>query len=430
MIQADKNPWTEVAGAFTLLHPELRTLNSKALPQSDACSEYAVDLAIFCSEIINENNFQIKGLSRFKENKRWNSLKFPLFYAIALSQLSLVSKNGDLLSPTNASYITRQLELTMSGLGSLVLSTGNDSSPVSIDPLKIFAKSIRLLDTAVEISHLGYKSGSEMERIDILVREVGDLFARIKHVSNELYFEVLQGDFVSPLRRSPTSFPQPPNNAFEGSVIEDEQINNSQNFVGIDGLNHSFDFKRLALGSARDEYPSWVSHCQNIGRLQRMPERLFMDLIPPLEIANHTIKNVFEWQKFLEKQIPGRSKWLVSEGVSDKDFVQFWAQPAWVQNFIEKLMSRNLQLECQAHIDRGEDIDSAREIAVAFIPMYGNIPPTDEDIPFRQLPIELFDRVRLHLAITNHENVQSEMISNDCFFINDYVRRRIKNGLL
>ena len=420
MNEINKNVWASLANLFVTSSVELRVLSSSSLPEADETSIYAVDLAMASSGLLNFENFYLKGHSRLRENKKWNSLRPVISFAFSLAQLTLLSGNATILSPENAAYVSRQLNFLLPDLGSLLLTTGEQQIPDSYSPSWVLARSIRLMDHAISISGMSYKQGNELERMTTLMAEFAEVFRRLQYVANTSHSSSLQGDLISPLR------PKSPLMNSESRSIANPPPSRPSNTRN----ESTEDARPLVSFSQRSSYEEWVTYCKEIGKLQRMPERLFLDLIPPKEVADHLTKSIDVWEEFLEERIPGRRNWLSEEGVTKEDFSGYWSQPAWVLEFIEKLMDRNLQLEYQAHLELGESEEFSQLSALAFVPRFSTSPPEDDSLPFRALPFELFERIRHHLASVDSEQFQAEMISNDCFFVNDYVRRRIKSGLL
>lgn len=420
MSESNKSEWAGLANLFLSSSDDLRVFSSRELPEQDSKSSYTVDLAMAISGLLNFENFHLKGHSRFRENRRWNSLRPPLSLSMSIAQLTLLSENGAILSPKNAEYLARKLDNVFPELGSLIITTGEVQIPDSYSPSWVLARSVRLMDQLISKCGMSYKQGDELERMTVLVGEFADVLQRLKYVSSQSHSSSSPGDLLAPLRITSHRFDT------EEKIHNDadRSVSKSADYETLDSSNP------LISDSERHTYDSWVEHCRRIGNLQRMPERLYMDLIPPIEVADHLTKSILAWEDFLERQIPGRRQWLLEEGVTEKDFDKYWSQPAWVLEFIDKLMSRNLQLEYQSHMEMGESEVNARLMALAFIPRFSTVPPEDNSLPFRGLPFELFERVRHHLASVDNEEFQSEMIANDCFFVNDYIRRRIKKGLL
>jgi len=178
-------------------------------------------------------------------------------------------------------------------------------------------------------------------------------------------------------------------------------------------------------GSADKQYDGWVEHCMLIARMQRLPERLAVDLIPPKEVAHHFLIDLDQREAEYEKTMPGRRQWLVDEGVSRADFDKFWGSPAWVQNFVEELVNRQMQLEFQGHIKDGNPEDKAAAYAAFFIPTYATW-PSRPGAEHQDLPFELFERVRVHMALVDNDKYQEEMIANKLHEANAYIRMKIK----
>ena len=163
--------------------------------------------------------------------------------------------------------------------------------------------------------------------------------------------------------------------------------------------------------------------------MQRIPERLISDLIPPREVADHSLKDLTSWEDALEQTFPGRRQWLLDEGVTRRDFDTFWGFPSWVQNFIERLMSRNTQLEYQGHLSTDLSEDAAMSATAMLIPMY-DVSPRGASIMFRPLPFELFERVRKYLATVDDVAYQDEIVANKFITCNQYLRMCINEKRL
>jgi hypothetical protein len=194
---------------------------------------------------------------------------------------------------------------------------------------------------------------------------------------------------------------------------------------------------RAALGNSSPSkktliysYRKWVKYCQGVATVQGIGSDMFSDLIPAFELADHAPVDLTQIADQIEERFPGRRKWLIDEGVKTEEFEFFWSMPTWVQDFIHQLMNRNLQLEYRSQSEPGLDAEMAMNATLGFIPVFSFEAPSDLMDPCRPLPFELFERVRLHLAEVDTEDFQSEMVRNECFVANDYIRRKIKSGEL
>jgi hypothetical protein len=179
-------------------------------------------------------------------------------------------------------------------------------------------------------------------------------------------------------------------------------------------------------GTAISQYEQWVRYCKECAALQRIPERLIVDLIPPVEVADHSLKNASVWEDALEETFPGRRQWLLDEGVTRRDFDTFWGFPSWVQNFIEALMKRNLTLELQGQRDIGKSEEEATMLTAMFIPFF-DVQYRDSRPELRPLPIELFERVRRYAASLG-DDWQTEFVSGGFASFNQYLRMCIQQN--
>ena len=385
-------------------------LTSKDLPEWDSKSCYAMDLALIFSSFIDFESFRIKK-PRFKENAVWTRLSAGLTFGMALMYITIESRVPQVLSDANADHVRIQLDSRLKGFSELVGPHENQISVFS-------ARSYRLMKEAVEASGLRLgNDNSVLGMTEILFNTMGAKFAVEKYLSSMAnYLGVNESlditDMFSPLRSGPSSTKTRNVEAALPPLQTVEQ-----------------DSIPRFTGSAYKEYDGWVEYCLLIARMQRLPERLAVDLIPPKEVANHLLHDLDQWEAEFEKGMPGRRQWLVDEGVSRADFDKFWGSPAWVQNFIEKLVKRQWQLEFQGYIKMGNPEETAAGHAFLFIPTY-TVWPSRPGAEHQDLPFELFERVRLHMALVDDVKFQEEMIANKLYEANAYIRMKIKTHQL
>jgi hypothetical protein len=284
-----------------------------------------------------------------------------------------------------------------------------------VDLAAAAARSTRLCDKAVSHAGLRYGSGGEVSRIFKITAAATYANLATKKIAIEKFRVNRQplDDHLAPLRTAPepNSYRKPIENNPPPLHNETVEVKDHP----LRGLSDA--------GSAEPQYDSWVKYCLSIASSLRIPERLVNDLIPPREVADHSLKNLTKWEMGLEETFPGRRKWLLDEGVTRADFDTFWGYPSWVQNFIGKVTERNLELEIRGQLGLGKSEDEALRITSKFIPVY-SVSDEEAASEFRRLPIELFERVRRYFLEANNEwEVEYEM--NRYVTINQYIRQLI-----
>jgi hypothetical protein len=386
----------------------LRGLHAADLPEPDYRSVYALEFAEVLLFYMSFETLEIKGISRFKKNQSWESLRTPLCLAVVINFLTSQANQSSIFSEKNARYLRERFNSIFDDMGCLIaLPTDNP-----IDMAATASRSIRVIDSVVEKCQLRYSSDNNpLGRMMYLSASIAGAFAGAKSLCNS---SSISGDLLEPLRAIPDTkeFMEP--NRHLPPPIEAPNVQTKSH--PVEGLSNA--------GSAKPQYEKWVQYCKDAAKLQRLPERLIADLIPPIEIANHSLKNPIEWEDALEETFPGRRQWLLDEGVTRKDFDTFWGFPSWVQNFIEALMKRNQQMEFKSVVDLGKSEEQAAIHTAMFIP-YFDVRPHDAGPETRPLPFELFERVRRYYASLDEE-WQMEFVTNRCVTLNQYLRICIK----
>ena len=386
----------------------LRGLHAADLPEPDYRSVYALEFAEVLLFNMSFESLEIKGISRFKKNQSWESLRTPLCLAVVINFLTSQANQSSIFSEKNAHYLRERFNSIFDDMGCLIaLPTDNP-----IDMAATASRSIRVIDSVVEKCQLTYSSDNNpLSRMMYLSASIAGAFAGAKSLCNS---SGISGDLLEPLRAIPDTkeFVEP--NRHLPPPIEAPKSEPKPHPVS--GLSNA--------GSAESQYEQWVQYCKDVASLQRIPERLITDLIPPKEIANHSLKPLSDWEDALEQTFPGRRQWLLNEGVTRKDFDTFWSFPSWVQNFIEALMKRNQQLEFKGHLHSEKSEEKAAFLTAMFVP-YFDVKPHDAGPETRPLPFELFERVRKYYASLD-DSWQSEFASNDYVTLNHYLRMCIR----
>ena len=414
-----QTPLTEVTKVFNKMGraeslASLEGLWPKDLPEQELRSCLALELSYLYACWFALDVFDIKGISRSNQNKTLYSLITPVALAIRIAFNNNIYGQSSLFTERNADYLKIAFDKKIPGLGGLVIRPSDPPLESSF----IFARSIKMIDALVEKSGLQYsKKGDDFfKKSTALYAAIQGSTAAVKEFlsSQDIpkgWSEILKSPpSTAHLRTTPEATPPTA-----------EPIEQPIKHHPVAGLSNA--------GSAESQYDQWVNYCKNVAAMQRFPERLMSDLIPPKEVADHSLKDLTAWEDALEQTFPGRRQWLLDDGVTRRDFDTFWGFPSWVQNFIEKLMSRNRQLEYQGHLNNGLSEDSAISATAMFIPMY-EVSPDDVPIMFKPLPYELFERVRKHLATIDETAFQDEFIANKFVTCNQYVRMCIKEKRL
>lgn len=412
-------PLTEVTKVFKGIVradslSSLEGLWPKDLPEQELRSCLALELSYLYACWFTLEGFEIKGASRFTQNKSIHSLRTPVALAIRIAFGTNLYDQASLFTLRNADYLKETFDRKISGLGGLV----NRPSEPPLESSFIFARSISMIDAVVEKSGLRYS-----KKGDNFLTKSAALYGAIQGstaaVTSFLTSQNIPAGWSQILKEPPSTArlrTRP-----DATPPKTEPIEQPIKHHPVAGLSNA--------GSAWEQYEQWVDYCKNVAALQRFPERLTLDLIEPKEIADHSLKDLTAWEDALEQTFPGRRQWLLDEGVTRRDFDTFWGFPSWVQNFIEKLMSRNTQLEYQGHLSTGLSEDAAMSATAMFIPMY-EVSLSDVPIMFKPLPYELFERVRMHLATVDNVAFQDEIIANKFITCNQYVRMCIKEKRL
>jgi hypothetical protein len=176
-------------------------------------------------------------------------------------------------------------------------------------------------------------------------------------------------------------------------------------------------------------YAEWKEYCLQLADRRAMPRRLAEELLPAEAELDWHVKPLREFEEMLEQSFPGRRAWLVREGVTSADFERFWSRPPWVQNYIEALVSLNLQLEIRGQLDRGEDEDMAYAIAAVSLPPYGN-EPDSADSPGFKVPWELFDRAEAYWATLDMSEIERGAMANGWRTAAARIRAEVAAGVL
>ncbi len=414
-----ETPLTAVTKVFDKIRrPEsiksLEGLQPKDLPEQELRSFLGLELCHLFTVWFSFDAFELKGVSRFNQNKIDWSLFTPVALAIRIAFTTSTYEQTSLFTERNADYLKASFDRKFSGLGDLI----NSPSDLPLESSLIFARSIKMIDAAVERAGLRYS-----KKCDDFLNKSAALYAAIQGstaaVTNFLSSQDLPEGWTEIFKCHPSTAHL--RTTPEATPPTAEPIEQPIKHHPIAGLSNA--------GSAESQYDQWVNYCKNVAAMQRFPERLMSDLFPPKEVADHSLKDLTAWEDALEQTFPGRRQWLLDEGVTRRDFDTFWGFPSWVQNFIEKLMSRNRQLEYQGHLNNGLSEDSAISATAMFIPMY-KVSPDDAPIMFKPLPYELFERVRKHLATIDETAFQDEFNANKFVTCNQYVRMCIKEKRL
>jgi len=414
-----ETPLTEVAKVFDKIkRPEsiksLEGLQPKDLPEQELRSFLALELCHLFTVWFSFDAFELKGYSRFNQNKIDWSLFTPVALAIRIAFTTSTYEQTSLFTERNADYLKASFDRKFSGLGDLI----NSPSDLPLESSFIFARSIKMIDAAVERAGLRYS-----KKCDDFLNKSAALYAAIQGstaaVTNFLSSQDLPAGWTE-------IFKSPPSTAHlrttpEATPPKAEPTEQLIKHHPVAGLSNA--------GSAKTQYEQWVKYCKDMAEMQRIPERLISDLIPPLEVADHSLKDLTSWEDALEETFPGRRQWLLDEGVTRRDFDTFWGFPSWVQNFVEKLTIRNIELEMQGHLGLDKTEDHAAAATAMFIPRY-SLAPDDSSITFKPLPYELFERVRRHMAKLDDIAFQEEFIANRFVTCNQYVRKCIREKRL
>ena len=400
-----------ISGAQSL--GSLEGLWPEDLPEQELRSCLALELSYLTAWYFSLESFEIKG-SRFSQNRSVYSLLLPVALAIRIAFASTTYGHASLFTERNADYLKATFDKKIPGLGGLV----NRPSEPPLESSFIFARSIGMIDALVQKSGLRYsKKGDDFfKKAAALYGEIQGSTAAVTHFLSSQNVPAGWSNI----------FNGPPSTAHlktktEATPPKAEPIEQPIKHHPVAGLSNA--------GSAATQYDQWVKYCKDVAGMQRIPERLISDLIPPPEVADHSLKDLTAWEDALEQTFPGRRQWLLDEGVTRRDFDTFWGFPSWVQNFIEKLMSRNRQLEYQGQLDTGITEDSAMSFTVMLIPMY-DVSPRDAPIMFRPLPFELFERVQRYLATVDDVTYQDEIVANKFISCNQYLRMCINEKRL
>ena len=387
------------------MHSSLRGLQASDLPGADYTSTYALEFANLLAFWIDLSPI-VKGYPKFKKNDVWDSIQGPLYLGIAIAFLTAQTKQSAIFTQQNASHLRDVLNSRLDRLGTLV----NFPSEPILDFAAAASRASRVVDTAVNLARLRFSSSNQVERMMKLTVVISAAF---NSTGSLLESNGISGDYLAPLRGIPNV--EKLKTPIEPTPPKVEQPKSEPKSHPVSGLY---------AGSAESQYEQWVQYCKDVASLQRIPERLITDLIPPKEFADHSLKTLTDWEDALEETFPGRRQWLLDEGVTRKDFDTFWGFPSWVQNFVEKLMKRNQQLEFQSLVDTGKSEEQAAIHTAMFVP-YFDVHPRDAGPETRPLPIELFERVRKYYASLD-ESWQTEFVSNRCVTLNHYMRICIK----
>lgn len=396
-------------------------LRTRDLPEPDYRSTYALELSFLIGCWIFIDYFKIKGLSKFRKNAVWESLVAPLHLALGIGWTTYHANQKTIFSQRNAEYLKNALHNKHAIFGSAVIlpdspspDKGNPGAMKLPESYWVAVHSLEMTDSAVKSANLTYGEGDELYRMTVMLQCSTSALASVRGLLSRAGVD---DDMFEPLRITPGTrtlkstsekLPPPPTN--EAPQRKPDLF---------EGLSDA--------GSAESQYEEWVRYCKDAAELQGIPERLIIDLIPPREIANHSVRDIATLEDFLERGFPGRRQWLLNEGVTKKDFDTYWGYPSWVRNFIEALMEQTFRFQYQSRLKAGDSHDLAICDAALFIPTYGVSPGKSESI-FEPLPIELFERVRRHMSSLTDEQYCGICVSNKLECANQYIRMKIKLG--
>lgn len=422
-------------------HQWLRPLRSAQLPVQDVPSIYAVDLAFHMATFFNWDGLQIKGLSRFRSNERWDREISVVNIAICLSHCLTLSKNPDALPRENQVHLRSTFNQFIPQLGDFAIPEEDLYSNAA----KWFLRATKLVLSCVDRCGLRVKDSDPLIQSAQVVGNLAGSVAAVK--SFDAFKEAIPTqDVLSPLygsrpRTAPADTPSliepvqsPPVRPTPPTRPTTPRRNNSDSLSPRPGNQTVFDFLTAAVDSAgteaaKNDFTEWKAYVLEVARLQRIPEPLVADLLPSESSADHTTYRLSQLDDELEKAVPGRRQWLATEGVRRTDFDKYWSAPAWVREFLIRLTRRNLELEIKSGGHPGESQSDALSRAALFIPIYALAPAENGDNTLH-LPIELFERARRHLIAVDDTQYCDYMIKNELLFASQYVRQMIAKGVL
>lgn len=250
----------------------------------------------------------------------------------------------------------------------------------------------------------------------------------------------MESTLVAQTRRSPVrywSFFEKVD--FEKAVTEADKVEASTAKLATDRRDLA-----LIIGSSERDFPLWRKRCLDDLEARRLPAKMFEDLIPSPEKADHALRDAERWTEELEKTFPSRRQWLASEGVTSPDIDDFWGSPPWVQNFREGLVKREFELQLSTTMKSGLTFIEALQTAMLFLPTFAIAPPSSHlytrfgVLPFPEnseledsglipdpLPWELFSRVNRFLGRSTGHEIERLAMARDTFSMNELCRRLI-----
>jgi hypothetical protein len=437
------HPYVEMMASYNQWS---RPLRAAQLPVQDVPSIYAVDLAYQMATFFNWESLEIKGLSRFRRNERWEIEMSVIGMAIALSFCLTSSKNQDALPRENREYLVKTFNGFVPGLGSFAVPDSN----LYGDSAKWFLRAARYVTECVQRCGLRMKEENPLVHTASIAGNLSGAAAGLKHLEK---FEDTNptGDLLGPLRGSPIlgSSEQESPSLLESkpSVLpppvpgtqiappirptpprRDHAPSATSSSTNIFDLLDAVTDKQRSM-VAESEFTKWRDYGLEVARLQRIPEAMVRDLLPTAQDADHSVYQLSDLEESLEKLMPGRRQWLLDEGVRRTDFDKYWSAPRWVREYIAKLTRRNFELEVQSKLTAGTERNTAFAEAMFFIPLYVIAPAEDGDNALH-LPIELFERARRHLVAVDDKQYCDYMVKHELLSASDYVRRAISEGVL
>jgi hypothetical protein len=394
--------WSPQAQLSLKRFPSLVPLQAAYLPVREASAHYSVELALAQCQFFDFDEFGIKGPSHRRPNIEWEKVFRPWCFAMCFANNEFHVENSSFIGDENRNHLGSVLKACHSGLEKLIN-----------EPVRATSTGAQLLDEIVGQFGYRYKNNGSIFKIEFqLMANIVGVAAATKRLQD--FYPQIPSDYLEPLRAQ---------NSDPIGVIRRPTIPSSTERASA----------KIASGNRGiHSYAKWVRYCREVAELQQIGINIYSDLIPTSAVADHSLVDLSTFEREIEEVLPGRKSWLLTEGVKPEEFAFFWSMPTWSQNFVYELMRWNFRLEFELHQKNGLNDEAALKASIGFIPTYSVEPPSDEDLddPLRPLPFELFERVRHHMADLDSEEYQAELIRNECFVANDYVRRQIRHGKL